>query len=114
MLANALERILGGNPLTSDSAICSPQASVVGNKLVITFSRNDDSEVSAPRRVECGTHWEIWSEVAVGATSSVLGSNGIVVAIEENGSAPDSVAVTLPFSLSTQPRLFARLRTVLD
>jgi hypothetical protein len=52
--------------------------------------------------------------VAVGATSSGLGSNGIVVAIEENGSAPDSVAVTLPFSLSTQPRLFARMRTVLD
>ena len=114
MLANALEWILGGNPLTSDAAICSPQASVVGNKLVITFSRNDDSEVSAPCHVEYSTDLEIWSEVAVGATSSGLDSNGIVVAIDENGSAPDSVAVTLPFSLSTQPRLFARMRTVLD
>ena len=114
MLANALEWVLGGNPLTSDFAVCSPQASVVGNNLVITFSRNDDSEVSAPCHIEYSTDLAIWYEVAVGATSSGPGSNGIVVAIEENGSAPDSVAVTLPLSLTTQPRLFARMRTVLD
>jgi hypothetical protein len=41
-------------------------------------------------------------------------SNGITIAIEENGPSPDSVAVILPFSLTTQTRHFARLKTVLE
>ena len=114
LLANALEWILGCNPLAPDSAAHSPQASAAGNNLVITFSRNDESEDSAPCYVEYGSDFATWNETAIGATSSGPGTNGITVSIEENGPSPDSITVTLPFSLTTQPRLFARLKTVLE
>ena len=113
-LPNAFERILGGNPLQPDSAGYAPQVSTAGNNLMLTFSRDDESEGSAQCYVEYGSDLGTWSEAAIGSTGSGSGNNGITIAIEENGPSPDSVAVILPFSLTTQTRLFARLKTVLE
>ena len=113
-LPNALEWILGGDPLVPDSAGHTPQVSTFGNSLVLNFSRDDESEGSAPCYVEYGSNLEAWSETAIGATSSGPDANGITITIEENGPSPDSITVVLPFSLTTQPRLFARLNTVLE
>lgn len=49
----------------------------------------------------------------MGATSSGPDAHGVTVAVAENGSAPDAVAVTVPHANGTQGRLFVRLGAAL-
>jgi len=112
-LANALEWILGGNPLVADDMLRGPRAVVTESGLSITFTRADDSEEAAACYIAYGTDLDTWSEVVVGPVSSGPNSDGVTVEVVENGSAPDEITVTIPASLAPQGRLFARLKAVI-
>ena len=112
-LANALEWILGGNPMVPDDMHRAPRVAMTQSGLSITFTRSDDSEAAAACYVAYGTNLATWSEVTVGFVSSGPDSDGVTVAVAENGSAPDEITVTIPASLASQARLFARLKVVM-
>lgn len=110
-LANGLEWILGGNPLVSSAAL-QPQVSLNATQVVLTFNRNDASELSAALFAQWSTDLATWTDVPVGAGSATT-PEGIVVSIGENGTSPDSVSVAFPRSLNSSGHLFLRLRATM-
>jgi autotransporter-associated beta strand protein len=112
-LANALEWILGGNPLVPDDGLRALRSTMTQAGMVITFTRADDSEEAAACYIAYSTDLATWSEVAIGPVSSGPTPDGVTVGVVENGAAPDDITVTLPASLAPQARLFARLKAVM-
>lgn len=111
-LPNGLEWMLDGDPLARDAAslwgiVSSPAG------IIIAFLRRDDTEPSSDLRVQWSPNLRDWSDAPVGATSSGPDAHGVTVAVAENGSAPDAVAVTVPHANGTQGRLFVRLGAAL-
>lgn len=111
-LPNALEWVVGGNPLVPDPTSKLPRLTNSGSGPVFTFSREDASEAAVPCFVEYGTNLHTWGEVSVGAASSGPHNGGIMVEVIENGALPDLVRVTFPSSLIVQGKLFARLKSL--
>jgi autotransporter-associated beta strand protein len=112
-LPNALEWILGGDPLVPDLLSKSPQLSTSAANLVFTFSRDDATEAAATCFVEYGPTLQSWSGIPVGAAGTGPHPGGIMVDVDENGALPDLVRVVFPSSFVLQDRLFVRLKTVL-
>jgi autotransporter-associated beta strand protein len=99
-LANVVEFVLNGNP--ANGAITNlPTITTSGANLVFTYLRRDDSE-SLNQAVEFD------ADLAGTWTTAVNGSNGVTIAVTENGSDPDTVTVTIP--KQTNAKLFARLK----
>jgi hypothetical protein len=98
---NLIEYITGGVPTVSDPQKL-PQSKVIGGNLVVSFERPD--EVSgAAIRFEAGTNLASWPDLfAVGASPEVT--------ISPNGSAPDTITLTLP--LAGKPVRFVRLAAI--
>lgn len=105
-LPNALEYVLGGDPSQPGPDI-SPIITVSAENLVFSFQRVDESETAdLDLVVEVGTDLSTWPEthlVSPGIPSSA-------VSIQENGSAPDTITVSIPRNGNAVR--FARLRVI--
>lgn len=104
-ISNALEFVLGGNPLASDT-LTLPVLTTTATDFIYTFNRADESEAEIGLTFQHGSNLTGWTDVAIGATSA-----GVVV-VTENAAAPDTVVVTIPKSAATSGKLFGRLRAV--
>lgn len=105
-LPNGAEYILGGSPLVS-AASGRPAATAGGGNMVFTFVRDDASETpDVTLTVETGTDFLTWPTVLTIGPNTAASSPG--VSITENGSAPDTITVTIPYGKPT--RVFARLK----
>lgn len=111
-LANGLEWILGGNPLAPSTAVL-PQISVDETNISATFTRNDDSESTTALALQWSNALTGWTDVAIGADSSSPDANGVSVNVTENGSAPDTVVVTIPRSIGELGGPFVRLKAAM-
>jgi len=105
-ISNALEFVLGGKPLASDTAKL-PVLTTTATDFIFTFSRDDASEAQVGLVFEHGsTLTGSWTSVAVGAASSG------VVNVSENGTNADTIVITIPKTSGVNGKLFGRLRAV--
>lgn len=102
-ITNALEFVLGGDPLASDPEIL-PDFSRDPANFIFTFSRTDESESEFGLAVQYGSNLVGWTDVPVGAAS------GGSVTVTENAASPDTVVVTIPTTNAVNGKLFARLK----
>ena len=108
-LPNGVEYILGGNP-NVPGASGRPTATISGGNMVFTFYRDDASETpDVTLTVETGTDLVTWPAVFTIGPSTAASSPG--VSITENGSAPDTITVTIP--QDTNKAKFARLKVTI-
>ena len=105
-VSNLLEFVLGGNPLASSSAIL-PSLSADGANFVFTFGRDDASESEVSLAFQYGSDLATWTTLVVGAEAAQSGAG---VAVTENGSASDTITITVP--KGNKASLFGRLRAV--
>jgi autotransporter-associated beta strand protein len=111
-IANVLEYILGGDPLSSDPEIL-PQGVINGDNYEFTFNRADDSELDTTQTFQWSTDMETWNSVTVGAGNSGPDGNGVSVTVIEGEPAttPDVVTVSVPTSnADAAGKIFARLQ----
>jgi autotransporter-associated beta strand protein len=102
---DALEYVLGTDPLVADKANITTER--VGGDLVVTFDRDDRSETpDIAVTVESGTDLATWPLVYTVGADTATSTAGVTIA--ENGSAADSVTVTIPMGSDT--RRFARVK----
>lgn len=106
-IPNGLEWILGGNPLGTSPSIT--QLGVAADHLTFTFTRNDTSEESTILLFQWSDSLGVWNDVLIDLTSSAVDENSVAITITENGTAPDSVTITLPRDLGNGHQLFVRL-----
>ncbi len=106
-LKNSLEFILGGNPITNDSAQIQPLVTVSGGYLTLSFKRRDLSETDQTLSVEVSENLSTWTRTSIGNVSSSSGA--VQVTVIENDTANDDILVQIPMGSSV--RLFARLKT---
>lgn len=111
-IANGLEWILGGDPLTSSNAVL-PQMTALPGSIEVTFTRSDESEALAFPKIQWGSDLSGWTDVLIGATSAPADSYGITVDVTERGTDPDFIKVTIPRSLAIDGKLFTRLYSYL-
>lgn len=111
-LANGLEWILGGLPLTSPTS-AAPALSTTATHIVFTFTRNDSSESSMTLYLQWSTSLATRNDVPVAADSTGPNANGISVSVIENATAPDASIVTAPLSLGAGGHLFLRLKVTM-
>ena len=105
-IPNALEYVLGGNPSLPDSGPA-PKASIFAGNLFFTFDRVDASETSdISLVVEAGSDLATWPETYTISP----GVPSVGVSIQENGTAPDSITVSIPQNAAK----FARLRVIVS
>jgi len=102
---NALEWILGGNPLFAESVSSLIQSSTnLAGDIILTFTRVDDSEVETELTLHYSTDlFETDSRTVVipdAGTELDIG-DGILVTIVENADDPDDITVLIPGTLST-------------
>jgi len=111
-VANRLEYILGGDPSSKNVSIL-PQPTKEGANLVLRFSRRDGAEWGEILTLQSSADLSVWpqaSEIAIGPVSVPAGElpHGISYTVEENGSEPDEISVTVPI---LDARRFLRLQT---
>ena len=104
-MANLLEHALGGDPLENNRSIL-PGVGASGGNVLLTFLRPDGPESVLSLTVQSSADLAAWTDHTVGATSGT--SNGAIIAVEENGTAPDSITVLIP--LDGAARKFVRLQ----
>ncbi|BCU79355.1 autotransporter-associated beta strand repeat-containing protein [Luteolibacter sp. LG18] len=102
-ISNALEFVLGGNPLASDAANL-PTVTTDATNFIFTFNRSDDSEAEVALTFQYGSNLTGWTDVAIGPVDAAP------VFVVENGAAPDTVAVFIPKSNAVGGKLFGRLK----
>ncbi len=108
--ANLLEWILGGNPTVADAAADAPQLVKDATHLNLVFDRADATESAVALVARWGVDLAAWNNVSVGASSSGPDANGVTVTVVENGSAADTVTVSVPLARAVGGRLFLNLR----
>jgi len=97
-IPNGIEFVLDGNPLASDHAH-DPTIAVSADHITFTFTRRDDAVYLNPHAEFASNLTGPWTAVSDGVNGSV--------AVQSNGSAPDTVTVTIP--RGNNPRMFVRL-----
>lgn len=103
-LPNGVEFVLGGNPMSGRSA--PPIATTSGGNMAFTLPRADASETpDVTLTVESGTNLVTWPVVFNIGPNTGASSSG--VSVTENGTAPDTITVTI--SQSAEKIKFARL-----
>jgi autotransporter-associated beta strand protein len=110
-LANVLEWLLGGNPLTPDAAARQPSIVKDDNFLTVTFSRNDDSEGELASQVQYTTDFVTWTNLEI-TSNEWTDPEGSSLAITENDDAPDTIVVKIP--VGANPRMFVRIFTEIE
>ncbi|MEO5716759.1 MAG: hypothetical protein ABIT37_24990, partial [Luteolibacter sp.] len=107
--SNALEFVLGGNPLASDTGKL-PVLTTDATNFIFTFNRADESESEIGLTFQWGSALTGWNDVPVGAVSS---SSGVAtVTVTENTTLPDTIVVTVPKTSAVGSKLFGRLKAV--
>ena len=107
LIANGLEWILGGDPLTSDAGLLLAATVDTAGGFRVSFRRAE----SSPGHAAFSLEWSIgldglWFTVPIGAASSGPDANGVTVSVNAAPS-PDTIIVTIPGD-----RVFVRLRAV--
>jgi hypothetical protein len=101
-ISNLVEFVVGGNPNANQEADKLPSATLNGDNLVFSFLRNQAAAYLNPS-VQYGSDLSAW-------TTAANGSNGISINVTTNVSpGTDQVLVTIPRSLASGAKLFARL-----
>lgn len=105
-IPNALEYVLGGDPSQANPNIA-PTITTSGGNLVFTFNRVDLSETAdISLVVEAGSDLATWPQTYI--ISPGVPSAGL--SIQENGTAPDTITVSIPQNTAK----FARLRVTIS
>lgn len=105
-VGNALEFVLGSNPLISDASRL-PQVSVTASEMIFSFTREDASEAELALEFQHSANLSTWTSIQIGADNA---SSAPGVSIIENDANPDQVTITLP--KGTEAKLFGRLQAV--
>ncbi|MEY4246171.1 MAG: hypothetical protein RLZZ245_3756 [Verrucomicrobiota bacterium] len=101
-ISNLVEFVIGGNPNANQEADKLPSATLNGDNLVFSFFRTQDAAYLNPT-VQYGSDLTAW-------TTAANGSNGVSINVTANVSpGTDQVLVTIPRSLASGAKLFARL-----
>ena len=98
-IANLMEYVLaGGNPVVPSLSIL-PTLASVGDNLVLSYTRNDESEADTTQIGQWTTDLTtgVWTDVTP-------------VVVNENGPLADDMTVTVPKSNAVNGRLFLRLK----
>ena len=98
-IANLMEYVLaGGNPVVPSLSIL-PTLASVGDDLVLSYTRNDESEADTTQVGQWTTDLTtgVWTDVTP-------------VVVRENGALTDDMTVTVPKSNAVNGRLFLRLK----
>ena len=106
-IPNALEFLLGGNPLVSDLSIL-PHESLTPTDFIFTFNRDVASEAEITAMFQYGSALTGWTDVAIGADTASSGPEVSIV----NGTPLDTVTVTIPRSHAVDGKIFGRLKAV--
>ena len=106
-LSNGVEFVVGGNPTLPDAGALAPTTTFTGSTFEFNFRRSDraNSDDSISIRPEYGTDLVTWT-LAENDEDEV----SIVVTDDFYGEGVDRVVVSLPISLATDAKLFARLK----
>ncbi len=111
-IKNLLEFVLSGNPLASSTSVL-PSLVLTPTNFVYTFTRRDDSEAEAALQFQWGTTLASWpNSLTIGAGSAPADGNGVTIGVAENGSAPDTITVTVPRTNEVGGKLFGRVQAV--
>ncbi len=105
-LNTGIEYVLGGDPTLNDAASIAPTSVYNGSDLVFTFRRTDlaNTDPATTISVAYSTDLQTWTT----AQDTVAGVS-IVAADDFYGTGIDRVVATLPSSLASGGKLFARL-----
>jgi autotransporter-associated beta strand protein/T5SS/PEP-CTERM-associated repeat protein len=99
-IANLMEYVLaGGDPVVPSLSIL-PTLASVGDDLVLSYTRNDESEADTTQVGQWTTDLTIWNDV-------------VPVVVSENGSLADDMTVTVPKSNAVNGKLFLRLKVTM-
>jgi len=94
-LSNLLEYVLGGDPTASDASI-RPTVAVEGSSLVLRYKRNDASKTDTVQEGQWSTDLTNWFDIDP-------------VIVNDHGTDPDDMSVTVPTSNAVDGKLFLRL-----
>ena len=94
-IRNLMEYVIGSDPRVSSSLFL-PKQTTVGNDLVISYKRSDDSEADTTQTGQWSTNLGSWTNIPA-------------VLVNENGSSPDDMTVTIPLSNAVNGKLFGRV-----
>ena len=99
-ITHLMEYVLaGGDPVVPSLSIL-PTIATVGDNLVLSYTRNDESEADTTQIGQWTTDLTIWNDVTP-------------VAVDENGALPDDMTVTVPKSNAVNGKLFLRLKVTM-
>jgi len=99
-IANLMEYVLtGGNPVVPSLSIL-PTLASVGDNLMLSYTRNDESEADTTQVGQWTTDLTIWNDV-------------VPVVVSENGALADDMTVTVPKSNAVNGKLFLRLKVTM-
>ena len=99
-IANLMEYVLaGGDPVVPSLSIL-PTLASVGDDLVLSYTRNDESEADTTQVGQWTTDLTIWNDV-------------VPVVVNENGALADDMTVTVPKSNAVNGKLFLRLKVTM-
>jgi len=110
-LTNLQEFVLGGDPTISQQNV-RPTVAASGSNLVLTFKRSDASELAPAivTKVQVSDDLSNWNsptnDIIIGAVDG-SGPNGATYTVAENGTASDTIVVTIPKGAA--PKKFARV-----
>ena len=108
-IPNLLEWILNSNPAVNSRSSL-PQPATVSTNATFTFSRTDESEATTTLTAQWSGDLLNWHNVPIGAVSSGPDANGATVSVTENGTAPDTIVVSVPKSNNPLGPIFIRLQ----
>lgn len=95
-ISNLIEYVIGGDPREAGQQFLPTQA-INGSNLVISYKRSDDSEGDTTQSGQWSADLQAWTSIAP-------------VLVNENGSNPDDMTITIPLSNAAGGKLFGRLR----
>ena len=98
-IPNIIEFVLDGNPLAGSHAN-DPTVTLASHHVSFSFRRRDDSSYLNPVVEFATSLGGPWSTVTDGLNGSIT--------VQDNGTAPDTVTVTIP--RDSIPRMFLRLK----
>ena len=105
-LSNGVEFVVGGNPTIPDSATFAPTATDTPSTFEFDFRRTDQANADDSIRIEPEYSTDLFDWIL-----AEDGDEGVSIVVTDDfyGVGIDRVVVTLPKSLATEDKLFARL-----
>jgi hypothetical protein len=97
-ISNLMEYVIGGDPRISSTEYL-PNQSIIGSNLVLTYKRSDASESDTVQTGQWSTNLNDWTDIAP-------------VLVQENGTDPDDMTISIPLTNAVDGKLFGRLKVV--